>query len=247
MKTLHRVLAAVARSPVLLVACDYDGTLAPIVEDPARAHPDREALSALVDLAALPATRAAILSGRSLADLTRLIGTPAGIDLIGSHGAESAARPIPPDPARRALVREAASRLSRLAQDWDGAVVEEKPGGVAFHYRRVEAAVREDAAAQAIEIAGEFPSLRMLHGKRVVELTADDMHKGSALARLRNGGAVVFIGDDVTDEDAFAELDEGDVGIKVGEGDTRARHRIDGQGQVAGILRELHRMRTSFR
>ena len=72
----------------LLDACDYDGTLAPLVEDPSKAAPLPEAVAALRSLAALPQTTAAVVSGRALRDLAALSRLPAEVHLVGSHGSE---------------------------------------------------------------------------------------------------------------------------------------------------------------
>ena len=85
---LRRALAQLARTPRLLVACDYDGTLAPIVPDPQRAVPLPETVTALRALAALPATTTAVISGRALRDLAVLSRLPAEVHLVGSHGSE---------------------------------------------------------------------------------------------------------------------------------------------------------------
>src|SRR6266496_4401876 len=85
---LRSAVARVARVPVLLVACDYDGTLAPIVEDPTRAVPLPEAVAAIRSLAALPQTTVAVVSGRALRDLAALSRLPSEVHLVGSHGSE---------------------------------------------------------------------------------------------------------------------------------------------------------------
>ena len=82
----------------------------------------------------------------------------------------------------------------------------------------------------------------MLEGKRVVEYVGSQTNKGHALQTLRSrwgADVVVFIGDDVTDEDAFASLRPDDVGIKVGPEATCASFRVDGQTQVATVLESL--------
>ena len=81
-------IATAGRAPVLLVACDYDGTLAPIVEDPGRALPLPHAVTALRALSILPSTTVAVVSGRALRDLALLSRLPSEIHLIGSHGGE---------------------------------------------------------------------------------------------------------------------------------------------------------------
>ena len=81
-------LAPLCRVPQLLIACDYDGTLAPITSDPMRAVPRRESAVALRALADLDQTEVAVISGRALRDLAALSRLPNEIRLIGSHGSE---------------------------------------------------------------------------------------------------------------------------------------------------------------
>src|SRR5690606_9815674 len=107
--------------------------------------------------------------------------------------------------------------------------VEHKPAGAVVHTRRMP-----DDAAAALEqrvldaVAGR-QGVRVLHGKRVVELSVLEATKGTALDALRHeldAAGVLYAGDDVTDEDAFAVLGPDDVGVKVGDGETRAAHRV---------------------
>ena len=109
-------LQRVATAPFLLVASDFDGTLSPIVSDPARATPHRAALAALVQLAALPAVHAAIISGRSVAALADLTGAPSGVTLIGTHGVESSEATTGASAARPPQRREALRRILARAQ-----------------------------------------------------------------------------------------------------------------------------------
>ena len=242
MSLLRQALCEAAESDVVLVACDYDGTLAPIVTDPDRAWPDRRALEALVSLAARPGVHAAIVSGRSAVVLKRLSGDPAGIELIGSHGAEPAGRPPEVSmKARRDLAR-VRSRMAQLCDEYAGSHLEEKPAGVAFHYRNLDPARQSAAAIAARQTAEDFPTLTILEGRRVVEVVGTTVDKGEALQALRDrwrADRVVFIGDDVTDENAFATLRDVDVGVKVGSAPTRAQFRIDDQSQVAAVLESL--------
>lgn len=85
---LRAAIGRIARVPQLLVACDYDGTLAPIVEDPSKAVPLPEAVAAVRALAALPQTTVAVVSGRALRDLAALSRLPSEVHLVGSHGSE---------------------------------------------------------------------------------------------------------------------------------------------------------------
>ena len=85
---LRAALADIARVPQLLIGCDYDGTLAPLVDDPAAAGPLPEAVAAVRALAALPQTVVAVISGRALRDLATLSRLPSEVHLVGSHGSE---------------------------------------------------------------------------------------------------------------------------------------------------------------
>ena len=85
---LRAALGRIARVPQLLIGCDYDGTLAPLVEDPAAAGPLPEAVAAVRALAALPQTVVAVISGRALRDLATLSRLPSEVHLVGSHGSE---------------------------------------------------------------------------------------------------------------------------------------------------------------
>src|SRR3954452_24359283 len=87
-RELRGAVGRVARVPWLLIACDYDGTLAPIVEDPTKAAPLPEAVAAIRALAALPQTTVAVISGRALRDLATRSRLPSEVHLVGSHGSE---------------------------------------------------------------------------------------------------------------------------------------------------------------
>lgn len=243
-RELGDALQRAAQAEVLMVATDYDGTLSPIVPDPATAVPDEAALSALIHLGALPDTHVVVISGRSRLTLGRLTGSPAGITLIGSHGAESAGTEF--NSELLLGVGELVDSLTNLAIEYPGCVVEEKPVGAAFHYRNTR--LQQEAAAGARKI-GERAGAQVIEGKMVIELVFGEVSKGAALQSLRrelSADSVVFVGDDVTDEAAFEVLGEGDTGIKVGEGETAAAWRISRQGDVAGLLIALEEGRRQW-
>src|SRR5215470_16551528 len=85
---LRAALLRVARVPQLLVACDYDGTLAPIVADPTKATPSPGAVTAIRAISSLPQTTVGVISGRALRDLAALSRLPGEVRLVGSHGSE---------------------------------------------------------------------------------------------------------------------------------------------------------------
>ncbi len=247
---LRRALVRVARVSRLLVASDYDGTLAPIVPDPDQARALPESVGALRTLAGLPETTAAVISGRALRDLTTLSRLPAEVHLVGSHGAEFAdgfGHAL--DERARAVHRRVAGELERLVEGVAGIGLEVKPASIAVHVRRADAedgkrvldAVRSGPAA--------WPGVSAIEGKAVIELAVITTDKGAALDVLRreaHASAAVFVGDDVTDERAFARLTGPDVGIKVGPGGSAAEFRVADPEAVATVLAFLVEQRQEW-
>lgn len=232
---LGDALQRVAGLPRLLVACDYDGTLSPIVDDPSAAIPHAPAVEALVELAELMNVGAAIISGRSRQTLATFVKTPPSVVLIGDHGARLAKT----HPGAGETVAAMSEALTTVAAEFGGAVVEAKPLGAAFHYRHVSNKDQASVAARAV--ATRFRA-RVIEGKQVIELVLGDGDKGAAIRQLQireSYDGVVFFGDDVTDEDAFAILGDTDVGVKVGGGSTLARYRVENPVEVAQALEIL--------
>lgn len=236
---LHRALIDIARVPRLLVASDFDGTIAPIVSVPADARPIPAAAEALAALAALPSTSAALISGRALRDLRVLSGAPADVHLVGSHGSEFDAGFLDAiDEPAKALLARLEQTMTELTERYPGATVEIKPVSVAFHVRNAAPEHAQQALDDALNAVRDW-DIHVTEGKAVREFAVIDTDKGEALDRLRqssDGGAVVFFGDDVTDEKAFARLADGDIGVKVGPGQTLARYRVDSPDDVASAL-----------
>ena len=233
-------LRELARVPVLLVACDYDGTLAPIIDNPDEARPLRESVAALRQLAAMPDTHVAVISGRALRDLAALSRLPEEIHLVGSHGTEfdvGFADDLSPE--QRDLRDRVLGELNDIARRDHGFIVEPKPAGVAFHYRKAEPEIAAIAVEDVLSGPGSRDGVHVKTGKMVVELSVLDLNKGDALDRLRtdvSAEAVIFAGDDVTDEDAFARLTGPDLGLKVGPEPTLARGRLHDPQSVAQML-----------
>ena len=138
---LARAIDAFAQHPHVLVACDYDGTLAPIVDNPGHARPIRESIVAMRALAELHATDTAVISGRSLRDLAALSRMPDEVHLVGSHGSEFDVG-FESDLSHevRSHLATLVAALAIVAADFPGSMVESKPAGAAFHVRRVDAA-----------------------------------------------------------------------------------------------------------
>lgn len=231
------MIEGLARARQLLIACDFDGTLAPIVDDPDSARALPEAVAVLRRLAGLPGVSVAIVSGRKRSELVERFGTEDFV-LIGEHGADDGGA-SPPEPPG---LRRARELVEAAHEQTPGSRVEHKSRSVVFHYRL--ATSPEEALTTLRRQAGVLGDVQLLEGKAVLELTTAESDKGDAIAGLaRRLGAdrTVFIGDDTTDEAVFARLGPGDLGIKVGEGDSAATHRVADPEAVVTFLEDLAR------
>ncbi|WP_402468193.1 trehalose-phosphatase [Isoptericola aurantiacus] len=246
----------------LLVALDFDGTLAPLVDDPTAARMTPGARAAVDRLGALVSdgggaarVRLAFVSGRDLDDLAARADPPPGSYLVGSHGAQTGhataqgleSVPLELSIAQRGTLAALNDALAAAVAGREGAWVQHKPSAAVLHTRQ---AGPEDTAAavEAAEAAASRLGLTAMHGKDVVEIAVLETSKGEALERLRGVVAddvgsdvsrVLYAGDDTTDEKAFAVLGDGDLTLKVGDGETLAAHRVPGADDVAAVLDTL--------
>ncbi len=228
-----------AATPRLLITSDFDGTLAPIVNDPSAARPLPTAAAALATLAELPDTDVALVSGRALEVLRALSAMPSAVHLVGSHGAEfdtGFAHDVDTE-----LLARIVAQLDEIASGRKGVTVETKPASAAIHVRNATPADAE-AAMEAARAVGAATGVEVTSGKAVLEFAVISTDKGEAVDILReqtDATAVTFFGDDVTDEKAFRRMRDGDVGVKVGRGETLAGYRVDSPGDVAAALEHL--------
>ncbi|MEI4271556.1 trehalose-phosphatase [Klenkia sp. LSe6-5] len=240
MTTDAEVLARLADRRPLLVASDYDGVLARLRDVPGEAVPEPWAPDLLRRLAAAPDVTVALVSGRGVADLRTTSGLGEPFRFVGSHGAEFDDGLDPAAAAERDLLVEA---VQPLVDAVPGARLEVKPAAVAVHVRTVA----DRAAATALlerAAAAAGPHHTAKPGKDVLELAVTDADKGTAVLRLADqlgADGVLYLGDDVTDEDAFTALAPrvGGVTVKVGDGDTAAGHRVADLDGVRALLEHL--------
>lgn len=209
---------------------DFDGTLCEIVERPDMVEVLPRTRDALARLARLTDGAVAIISGRGLDDLDRLLA-PLELPAAGSHGAEFRLAPggAVEETETVHLLDDAADALGPFASE-HGLLLERKKGALSLHYRnRPEMA---DAARRRVaQIADGSDDLRLIDGNMVAELALAATDKGVAVERFLRapafaGRVPLMAGDDTTDEDAFAAvLRLGGVALKIGEGPTAAGHR----------------------
>ncbi len=242
-------IVAEAGAAGVAVFLDYDGTLTPIVERPE----DAVLSSSMRDAVRALAMRCTVgvISGRDLDDVRSLVGIE-GLYYAGSHGFDIRG----PDGRReqRGEGREQLAALDRAEQALregiagiDGAQVERKRFSVATHYRRVAPEREEEVEALVGRVRDANPGLRRSSGKKVFELQPDvDWDKGRALLWLldvtgEQDALPLYLGDDTTDEDAFAVLRERGAGIVVAEADrpTAARYVLRDPDEVERFLGAL--------
>lgn len=235
------VLAQYAWSRVLL-AFDFDGTLAPIVaeREDARMRPTTRAL--LEQLCRR--YPCAVISGRSCSDVAARLDGLSLRYIIGNHGLEPSEH-ISRFESEVAAVRPA---LEARLRDEGGVDIEDKRFSLAIHYRRSR---RKRAARQAIhEAVASLPvPMRLVPGKLVVNVIPQSApHKGDALIRTREqerADTAIYIGDDVTDEDVFALDQPGRLlSIRVGHSEaSSAEYFLRDQREVDALLRRLVQLR----
>ncbi len=226
----------------LLVAFDFDGTLAPIVPEPDRAR--ISALTSRLLSSVATAYPTAVISGRSRDDVAARVGGVPLVAVVGNHGAEESDQRPPVTQCVRAWVEVLSERVSAVP----GVVLEDKTFSVAVHYRRSRSrkAAREVIESAVGELGGEA---RMIGGKCVVNIVhIDAPHKGFALQRLRakvGADRAIYVGDDVTDEDVFALDDPAVLGVRIGRTErSAAPFYLQQQSEIDELLERLSSLRV---
>ncbi|GAB4035153.1 bifunctional alpha,alpha-trehalose-phosphate synthase (UDP-forming)/trehalose-phosphatase [Spirosoma gilvum] len=228
-----------------LLLLDFDGTLAPIVNDPALARPSESLKKTIQQLA--ETSDVVVISGRNRAFLEK---TFAGIPvyLVAEHGA-FLRKPDRPweqlDLSTDDWVDSVRSIMSPFVDRAPGSFIEEKETSIAWHYRKAEA---EDIENQAIDLATQLRNtsysipLTIIQGSKVVEAKTAQHSKGTvanAIYEQKPYDFIVSIGDDTTDEDMFRQLPNWAYTIKVGAGLSFARYRLARQQDVEMLLEQM--------
>jgi trehalose 6-phosphate phosphatase len=234
------VLAQFASSNVL-VAFDYDGTLAPIVARPAEAHMrarTRRLLAAVAER--YPCV---VISGRSRDDVSRRVDAVPIWHVAGNHGVE----PWGQQPGFATQVQTWVQHLERRLRGCQGVQVEDKRYSLAVHYRR--ARHPRQALAAILRAVRQLRGYRLIGGDRTVNLVPRGApHKGVALERARRllvCDTAIYVGDDDTDEDAFrAARADRLLAVRIGRSArTRARYWLKDQADIDRFLQALLALR----
>jgi trehalose-phosphatase len=236
---------------------DVDGTLAPIAPHPSLASVPTETRRVVALLAARPQISVALVSGRAAHDARRLVAV-ANVWTIGNHGAEvmDPSGEIAVDPAIQpygSSMARVAHALEQLLAPLRGVHLENKGWSLSVHYRAADEAVVPRLSA-VVEGEVARAGLRMTLGKKVLEVRPPvRIDKGTAvlalareLGALSDDAALLFVGDDVTDEDAFRRLRSRvprAVTVRVGTGvATAAEFTVGSTDDVHALLVRLVRL-----
>ena len=189
-RELVGALHEIARVKRLLVALDFDGTLAPEVDDPEQARATPEARAAVLALLAIPNTRVALISGRSIASLEQVSDLPDEALLVGSHGIEirldHPGDTVSLDTSEIEQVSVLGGVLGEVADSFDQVWLETKPAGFALHTRLASDHNSRVAHLVALsEATAEVDNLTVRRGKDVLEFSVRGETKGDAVEHLR--------------------------------------------------------------
>lgn len=234
---LHR-LAELAGRDVLIVL-DFDGTLAPIVERRDRARLRATTRRLLAEAALLYPV--AVVSGRSRADVTARLDGLRLCAVVGNHGSEADSGSVESPRTRRWL-----ARLERELSGLPGVEIEDKGRSLSVHFRR--APTRAGARRAIVDAVDALDGARRVDGHEVVNVVARGApDKGTAIRKLwraRRADGVIFVGDDITDEDGFALAGPDFCAVRVGATRrTAATHHLKKQAEIDRLLAELIRLR----
>jgi trehalose 6-phosphate synthase/phosphatase len=247
------LLSAWSKASRRVLFLDYDGSLREFADTPEAASPTPEILSLLSQLAAIEGVEPWVVSGRSAPVLEEWLGAT-GVGLVAEHGAAVRA---PGEPQFLALSAECSTDwrpgvraiFDEFTERVPGSRVEEKPLGLAWHYRKASPSQAEWQALELVRHLNEGASgepYEVMRGNKVIEVRPAGISKGRAALRLLRGslGELPFVlacGDDVTDESMFRDLPGWAWTVLVGERKSLARQRIDDPAALRALLAELLR------
>ncbi|GAB3599704.1 trehalose-phosphatase [Microbacterium tumbae] len=251
-------VTAIATTSRLVIALDFDGTASPLIAEPMAARALPAVTEQLDRLAVLPDTFIAFVSGRSLHDLRVITehDDDSAVALAGSHGAQywfpGAGEAAPTgEPTEDGTREELWAAARPIIDRYDGAEFEPKTFGMGVHTRRATSEVEAAVFAEIDALVAErFPHWRRRSGHRVLEFSSRSEGKDAAIGVLREHFAatgILFAGDDVTDEDAMRVLVPGDLGVRVGPGESAATLRVDDPQQIAELLAQVADERAAGR
>jgi trehalose 6-phosphate phosphatase len=259
--TWNSIYNRIRQSKQKLLLCDYDGTLTPIVDRPEMANLTAETKNLLDGLVHRPAVKVSIISGRALADIKERVGL-GGIIYAGNHGFEIDGPDIqfihPLTEEISSIIRLMGTILQRALSGVKGVIVEDKGVTLSVHYRLVDQdklPAVNSMFENTVGIARRLGKIKTTSGKKVHEIRpAIPWNKGNAVQLIYNRfslphrkGAVlpIYLGDDLTDEDAFKAVNDlAGISILVGEGsrESAAAYYLNSTSEVDSFLSEFQKI-----
>jgi trehalose 6-phosphate synthase/phosphatase len=234
-----------------MIYLDYDGTLVPYAGRPERATPPPQLAPLLGRIAELDATCLLLISGRRRAELERWFGDLRGLWLAAEHGAllrppEGADwQPLRPEFSRDVL-EQVLPVLQHFVDRTPGSLIEQKEYSIVWHYRMSEPEFADWLANELVAMLEDMlaeTELRAFRGQKIIDIKPMWAHKGAVVEKLAaHCGPADFvcgIGDDRTDEDLFRALGAEAWTVRVGEGRSRARFRLQNPAAVINLLERL--------
>ncbi|MFA5159651.1 MAG: trehalose-phosphatase [Candidatus Omnitrophota bacterium] len=258
----EKIVKRVALAPRVFFFLDYDGTLTPIVPKPEKARLKMAARSILRSLSNLPGVKMAVVSGRSLLDLEKIMGAIPGIIYVGNHGLEMKAKDFfwshPSVKQASRIMPCIWNELGKSLRPVKGMLLENKIVGISLHYRLVPEAKIAVLYRNFLEIIAPWVrsgAVNVQEGKKVWEIRPRPRlwHKGKVIRKLlkkygKEGNFLpVFIGDDRTDENAFRVLRNSGIAIKVTENPrvfSTAKYYIHSPDEVLDLLEQVIKIRS---
>lgn len=239
-----------AFSPDCAFFLDIDGTLLDIADHPYAIRADPDLRQLLRDLFEVTNGAMALISGRSVAYIDRLLAS-ANFCVAGQHGAErrDATGTLHRHPLAPGKLRKAGRRLRQMVSEYPDLVLEDKGMSLALHFRLAPGLgvkVHDLIRALATDLGEAF---EVQEGKMVFEIKPGGKNKGTAIAAFMQEQPFrdrlpVFIGDDLTDEIGFDFVNRiGGYSVKVGEGTSSARLRLADARAVRACLWKIVRQR----
>ena len=253
---LPGIASSLHRAPHILLFLDFDGTLAPIVEDPSMARMPTETREALTLFALDPKVSLAIISGRAIADLRQRVGLE-NLIYAGNHGLEINGPGVdfiePVAAERLKALGELSRHLRARLHGIPGVEVENKVLSASVHFRRTPAGrVAEIRKAVNDAVIFDGHPFAVTEGRKVLEIRPRvPWDKGRAVRGIlqtagKPDALPIYLGDDATDEDAFEALPEG-ITVSVGKAhETSAQYYLERQDLVSSFLLWLSELREKW-
>lgn len=251
--TLQHALSIFVAHPQPLVVSDFDGTLAPLNDDPSAVRLSEKARQVLENLVTTGAC-VYILSGRGVDDLQQRTGLIRGVTLVGSYGHERFDNPLllsAQEVSTRASLR---NRVMKTLEYFRPAWMECKPLGAAVHLRLLSRTNQNDCRAAVIAGLAEFPDLHIHHDFTTLEVAVRPYSKCAALMNIRQhhpDSPCVYAGDDASDEETLASLRTPDCSVVIGERTSKAEYRVaypadfvNALSRIAALRAEAHHATT---